>query len=139
MNKKELVKRLDDMMETWGANLAPSTKRTITDAIAYINSTPSRDEALDAAWAGVNVLGAPDTACITDRDRAYCQAIGDALSAIKALKSAPNAKEAPGEHKIVAGLKEAVAYAQGDRLHGRETKMVVEDNREVIRGTVGRE
>ena len=44
-------------------------------------------------------------------------------SIVTQIKSSSNAKEAPGEHKIVAGLKEAVAYAQGDRLQGRETKM----------------
>ena len=127
MDKQYLVKRL---WETHDAMLKDDWRPdgpkviaiiAIIDAISYINT--ARDDVLDTAWAAVNVLGAPDTACITDRDRAYCQAIGEALSAIEALKSAPNAKEAPGEHKIVAGLKEAVAYAQGDMLQGRETKM----------------
>ncbi|MCJ2112940.1 hypothetical protein MKK64_17300 [Methylobacterium sp. E-025] len=40
---------------------------------------------LSEAWAVVNVLGAPDSACTTDDERAYNRGIGDALAAIEAL------------------------------------------------------
>jgi hypothetical protein len=45
--------------------------------------------ALDQVWAAVNVLGAPDTACRTDEERAYCRAIGDALAEIEKLGGKP--------------------------------------------------
>ena len=40
---------------------------------------------LDRAWRAVDVLGAPDTACTTAEERAYCRAIGDALAEIEKL------------------------------------------------------
>lgn len=40
---------------------------------------------LDRVWEAVNVLGAPDTACRTEDERAYCRAIGDALAEIEKL------------------------------------------------------
>lgn len=40
---------------------------------------------LNGVWSAVNVLGAPDSACTTDSERGYCQAIGDALAEIEKL------------------------------------------------------
>lgn len=40
---------------------------------------------LHEVWEAINVLGAPDSACTTDDERAYCRAIGDALEAVEAL------------------------------------------------------
>lgn len=45
-----------------------------------------RQDALRTAWQAVNVLGAPQTACTTDTDRAYCRAIDGALDAIEKLQ-----------------------------------------------------
>lgn len=43
-------------------------------------------DVLKAAWDAVNVLGAPDTACTTEAERAYCRAIDDALDAIDRVR-----------------------------------------------------
>lgn len=90
MDKQELVKRLKD--DLYQAKLACTVHALVTDfdlerAIAYINSTASRDEVLDTAWAAVNVLGSPDGAETTEAGKNYSRAIGDALNAIEALKS----------------------------------------------------
>ena len=52
-------------------------------------ASPDGPSQMDRVWAAVNVLGAPDTACTTDEDRAYCRAIGDALSEIEKLGGRP--------------------------------------------------
>ena len=43
-------------------------------------------DALQLAWQAVNVLGAPETARVTDFDKAYCKAIEDALRTIEELQ-----------------------------------------------------
>lgn len=40
---------------------------------------------LSEAWAAVNVLGAPESACTTAHEHGYREAISDALDAIEAL------------------------------------------------------
>ena len=54
-----------------------------------LRSAPDGPSQMDRVWAAVNVLGAPDTACTSDEDRAYCRAIGDALSEIEKLGGRP--------------------------------------------------
>ena len=43
-------------------------------------------DALQLAWQAVNVLGAPETARVTDFDKAYCKAIEDTLRTIEELQ-----------------------------------------------------
>ena len=43
-------------------------------------------DALQRTWEAVNVLGAPETARVTDFDKAYCKAIEDALRTIEELQ-----------------------------------------------------
>lgn len=45
-------------------------------------------QALDDAFAAIDVLGAPPTAQVSDADRAYCKAIDDLLSEIDYLRGA---------------------------------------------------
>ncbi|HCA53844.1 MAG TPA: hypothetical protein DEP24_14035, partial [Mycobacterium sp.] len=102
----ELVKRVQNCGDI------PSLLRNAI--LAYINATPSRDEVLEEAAQYFEMRR---------RDGAATASPIFVVEELRALKSSSNTKEAPGEHKIVAGLKETVAYAQGDRLQGRETKM----------------
>ncbi|MDY8111120.1 hypothetical protein U0C82_18525 [Fulvimarina sp. 2208YS6-2-32] len=57
-------------------------------------------EALRALWEAVNCLGAPDTACITDRAHGYCAAIGDVLELIEA--EIAEADDRQGPHALAA-------------------------------------
>lgn len=55
-------------------------------ALVAAHPTPTSEPSLiDQVWRAVDVLGAPDTACTTDEERAYCRAIGDALKEIEKL------------------------------------------------------
>lgn len=47
---------------------------------------PTAPTVLDVAWDNINVLGAPDTACRTPEDLAYCRGIYDALVEIDKLR-----------------------------------------------------
>ncbi len=69
-------------------NLAPVGGRGEEGSSRADLSPPGLSD-LDRVWAAVNVLGAPDTACTSDEDRAYCRAIGDALSEIEKLGGRP--------------------------------------------------
>ena len=56
----------------------------------------------------INILGAPDTACVSDNDRGYCEAVRDCL---------PIVAEAD---EVCRALYEALAYvmsAHGEQLH----------------------
>ena len=68
-------------------NLAPVGGRE--EGSSRADLSPPKLSDLDRVWAAVNVLGAPDTACTSDVDRAYCRAIGDALSEIEKLGGRP--------------------------------------------------
>lgn len=67
----------DGLQELPGVNAVP------------LPASPDGPSQIDRVWAAINVLGAPDTACTTDEDRAYCRAIGDALSEIEKLGGRP--------------------------------------------------
>lgn len=69
-------------------NLAPVGGRG-EEGSSRADLSPPKLSDLDRVWAAVNVLGAPDTACTSDEDRAYCRAIGDALSEIEKLGGRP--------------------------------------------------
>ena len=43
-------------------------------------------QGLEDAWNAVNVLGAPDSACISNAEREYCRANGHVLAAIEILQ-----------------------------------------------------
>lgn len=51
----------------------------------HIPSSPEVQRALDQCWRAVDALGAPETARVTDDDRAYCRAVGDAIIEIEKL------------------------------------------------------
>lgn len=62
-----------------------SRSQPSADAGPYSPRSPETQRVLDLVWRAVDVLGAPDTACITNEERAYCRAIGDALAEIEKL------------------------------------------------------
>ena len=50
-------------------------------------------DALQAAWQAVNVLGAPETARITQEDKFFCEGIEGALQAIERLQTSIHGEE----------------------------------------------
>ena len=50
-------------------------------------------DALQAAWQAVNVLGAPETARITQEDKFFCEGIEGALQAIERLQTSIHREE----------------------------------------------
>lgn len=74
----------DGWWNSW-SGFRPTHWRPHTPAEARSEQPP-----LDQAWAAVNVLGAPDTACRNAEDLAYCAAINDALAEIEKLGGRPS-------------------------------------------------
>lgn len=92
-NLQPVIRRVSDELYE---RLLTTTQDYLTDNLEFnIGETIAAahretQHRLDSAWRAINSLGAPDSACTTESERGYCQAIGDALAEIEKFGGRPS-------------------------------------------------